>query len=170
MGEYVYALMLVGVSAAMVELLSLGGEGSRMRGHLKLVAGLCVLVACIRPMQEGVVYLKELVNRDTSMLLPQEQPGGEAYRHIWDDYMGDMSCQEVRAWTQTTLHEVFSISAEESEVEVTIEMREGVPYLSDVYISLWGKAILKNPHQIEMHISSALGCPCYVYVQKGGIP
>lgn len=164
MGRYVYGLILVGVSAAVVELLAVGGDASRMKGHLRLVAGLCILVACLQPMREGIAYLTSLAEGELPLTLPHKDVEEENYQEMFDGYLGDTGSREVKVWVETTLTDVFGISEEHSTVEVSMTVADGVPCPAEVYIALSGKAILKNPHRIEEYISSRLACPCYVSV------
>ena len=171
MGAYIYGIILVGVSCAVVELLSIGGE-SKMKGHLRLVAGLCILVACIQPIKEGAAYIMDIANGEMEIELPQ---GGtyekEDYQAMFDGAIADMTGQEIEVWVQNTLRDVFGITEDQSAVEVVMTEEKsqdtGLTYPKDVYICLTGKAILKNPHQIEAYMAEKLFCACYVSVGSG---
>ena len=165
MGAYVYSLILVGVCAAVVEWLTLGGEGSKMTGHLRMVTGLCILIACLQPIGEGITYLKNLSEGDLTATLPEVDIDHSDYNQMFNDYMGDMGKQEITTWIEQTMQEVFGISAEDVDIDVVMDTTtQDVPTPAEVYLSLSGKAILKNPHQIESYIASRLMCPCYVSV------
>ncbi len=167
MGEYIYGLILVGVAAAVVELLAVGKDATRTKGYVRLMAGLCILVACIAPLREGVAYLKTLAEGEMSFDLPQGQGVVDNYQDMFDGYLSNTGEEEIGEWVENTLGEVFGISAEHSLTEVRMTVREGVPCPDEIYISLWGKAIIKNPHQIEDYISSRLSCACHVSVRAG---
>lgn len=167
MGGYIYGLILVGVVAAVVELLAVGKDASRTKGYVRLMAGLCVLVACISPLREGVAYLKDMADGEFALDLPQGSGEGNHYQDMFDGYLSNTGAEEIGAWVGSILTDTFGISAEHSEIEVRMTVREGVPCPDEIYISLWGKAIIKNPHQIEDYISSRLSCACYVSVGRG---
>lgn len=163
MGGYVYGLILVGVSAAVVELLAVGGEG-RMKAHLRLVTGLCILIACLQPVKEGIVYLKDLAEDEIPLNVSHPSVDKEQYHEMFDGYLIEMGEQEVRRWVRDVLTDVFGVSEENSRVEVSMGVVDGVLGVTEVNISLSGKAVLKNPHQIEEYIYSRLLCPCHVSV------
>ena len=164
MDGYVYGLILVGVSAAVVEWLSVGGEGGRMKSHLRLVTGLCLMMACFYPLRVGVTYLKSLADGDISLEIPVEEGEMGKYESVLEGYLTDAGETQVRAWVSETLTAVFGVAQEHQTVEVLMTVSQGSPCPSEIYISLSGKAILKDPHQIEAYISSRMACPCYVSV------
>ncbi len=162
MGSYVYGLIAVGVAAAVAELLTVGNKG-----YVRLVAGLCILLACIQPLREGVSYLRDLAEGDLDLSLPPAAEDAENYGDMFNGYLSDTGRREVESWVETALTDVFGISREHFSVEARMTVREGVPCPEEIYISLQGKAILKNPHQIEDYISSRMTCPCHVFVGTG---
>ena len=166
MTTFVYGLMLVGVSATLAEWLTLGGEGSAMKGHLRLVIGLCVLVACIYPLGEGITYLKNLALGDLQVNLPSQNQNHEDYQHMFDQYLSDTGGQEIKDWVEDTMSQVFGIDKDLCEVLVEMDTSQGIPQVTEVYITLRGKAVFKNPHQIEAYIASHLSCVCHVLVES----
>ena len=154
MGNYIYGLILVGVAAAVAELITVGRDVTRTKGYLRLVSGLCVLVACLSPLQEGITYLKALADGEISAVLPPAHEV-EDYPNMFDGYLADTGGAEVTAWVEDTLTDVFGISREYSDVEVRMVMREGVPYPEEIYISQ-PKRCLKQPlciHWLHFHYS-----------------
>ena len=164
MGQYVYGLILVGVCVAVVELLSFGGEGGKMGGYVRLVAGLCILVACLQPLREGISYLTDLAQGEIPMPNLDHVVVPEDYGQMFDSYLGDTCQTETQTWVAETLTGVFGISQEHYQVTVTMTDEAGIFYPSEVYITLTGIGIFENPHQIEAYITAQLSCPCYVRV------
>lgn len=164
MRTYIYGLILVGVSATLVEMLSPGGEEHPARKHLKFVIGLCVLLVCIKPLGDGILYIQNMSQQEMIFPWGEGLPQDEAYQGIFDNYISDISGEQIASWVKSTLQDEFGITKEISSVEVVMGVAEGVPVLKEVYITLKAQAIFQNPHQIEKHIAARLACPCHVAI------
>ncbi len=161
-----YGLIAAAVAATLVELIAPQGEGGRMGGHVRLVAGLCVLVALIQPLREGVMLLRAMAEGDLAEMLPDvELPAEEEYGSVWSDTLAAMGDQEVTSWVEGVLEQKFEISPDNRRVQVVCEVGEnGVLHVKEVYIALRGAAIWKDPHTIEGYVSERLSAPCTVSV------
>ena len=161
MAEYVCSLILVGVVAALMEMLTLSGDSGQSK--LKLITGICLLLACLQPISQGVSYLKDLASGQVS---PPWQEGqvAEDYQQMLDSFLCDTSRDEVEKFTYDTLESYFGIGRDTCRVVVETESIEGIPHLPGVYITLTGAAVIKNPHQIEAYFEKQLSCECHVSV------
>lgn len=167
MKTYIYSLILVAVLAALVEMLLPDGQEGRMSGHIRLITGMCILLALLPPLRQGVLFLGDLADGSYELTLPDgaEAQGEAGYESVFDGYLSDISRKQTEAWAYEVLSEVFGISKENVRVTVTASAGEGnVPVLENIHVVLSGKAILKNPHEIEAYIAARLGCPCDVSV------
>ena len=161
-----YGLIAAAVAATLVELIAPQGEGGRLGGHVRLVAGLCVLIALIQPLREGVTLLRAMAEGDLSEVLPDVKlPAEEEYDSVWSDTLAAMGEQEVTSWVEGMLEQEFGIHPDNRRVQVLCEATEdGALHVKEVYIALWGAAIWKDPHAMEAYISERLSAPCTVSV------
>lgn len=161
-----YGLIAAAVAATLVELIAPQGEGGRLGGQVRLVAGLCILIALIQPLREGLTILRAVAEGDLSEMLPDmELPAEDEYGSVWADTLAKMGEQEAESWVESVLEREFGISPDNRRVQVICEAGEdGAPCVREVRIALWGAAIWKDPHVIEAHISERLSCPCTVSV------
>ena len=70
-----FPLLLTALASAVLEFLLPGGDGSnsRMQGPIRTVVGLCILVALISPVREGISLLRHLAVSDATQLTEQFQ-------------------------------------------------------------------------------------------------
>lgn len=159
MAPYIISWILVALLSAIAEFLTPVG---RLRGHIRYVAGLCILVALIPPLAQGLDAMTDLADR-----LPEEIPMTEAigYQAYFMEYLSDLTAEEYQNWLGDRLHEVYGISRE--DCGITVEMREegDLPMPASVHIGLRGKAVLTDPHALEGYVEKALGTSCTVYVE-----
>lgn len=160
-----YGLIAAAVAATLVELIAPQGEGGRLGGQVRLVAGLCILIALIQPLREGITILRAMAEGELSEMLPDvELPPQEEYDSVWADTLVGMGEQEVESWVAGVLEREFRIDSDNHRVQVICETDDGALCVQEVRIALWGAAIWKNPHAIEVYVSERLSCPCTVSV------
>lgn len=161
-----YGLIAAAVAATLVELIAPQGEGGRIGGQVRLVAGLCILIALIQPLREGITILRAMAEGDLYEMLPDmEIPVEEEYDSVWADTLVGMGEQEVESWVAGVLEREFRIHSGNRRVQAICEAGEdGALCVREVRIALWGAAIWKDPHTIETYVSERLSCPCTVSV------
>ena len=163
MKEYVYVLILTAVMAAVAELLTDGEGASNM---VRMVAGLCVLVALIQPIKEGIAWLGETARGESVphewLSLPDADLDAEA---VFNQQLSDLSRREVERAAETILDERFGVRPEDCRVEATVESNGEQMSIQRVYVLLSGSAVLKNPHTIEAFLEQTFGGDCVVAVE-----
>ena len=164
MKEYLYAWIKVAVLAALAEMITPGGKNGKMAGHIRLVCGLCVLVAFAPALGESVSVIQQISHLTADMTQGSEQLN-ETYQNYFKDSLADMTEDSCQRCVLNILNQEFGIGADEAQVSVQIGFDENrVPYVKNTSILLSGKAVLKNPHAIETRISEGLAAPCAVSV------
>ncbi len=169
MKTYFLTLTVAALGAALVERLSPAGEGGRLAGYTRMIAGLYLLVVLLSPLREGFEALSDLVGGENDLVGVLE----EAVSHPADDY-GDvfaeqllgLGARETEAYVRDTLSAQFDIENDLACVEAVFQGEaSGEISPVEVRIALTGKAALRDPVPIEAYFAEALGCPCYVSVE-----
>ncbi len=164
MSTYILTLLAASLAAAVIELLSPKGEGGRIASHVRLVAGLFLLVMLLEPLQEGLNLLRSAAAGELTIRLPQASDIHDTadYGYAFWDTVEAVSRGEVEAWVTEILEAEFSIPPSDCVVEAVCERDGDGLVLRELRIGLRGKYMLKDPHPIEAYFSERLGCPCYV--------
>lgn len=163
---YVYALILTAVAAAVVELMIPEGK---LSGTVKGAVGLCLLLALLNPIKEGVAVIRQMADGEISPpWTGEDAPDAENYQDVLRDELAALGEKEVSAWVSDTLRDTFGIAVENHTCTVTMTVEEDgiTPAVGHVTVVLSGVAIFENPHAIEAYISERLGCTCAVAVGK----
>lgn len=155
-------LLAVAATAALLEYLLPGGKDARMASSLRLVTGLCVLLALAAPLRGAVGLLSSLSDGDgwASMLSGDDVTPGEDYL---GQYLSGQSADAVGAWAVSELNDRFGIPPDLCRVVVTMST-DGASVLR-VDVVLTGQARLTNPHLIEEHFARETGGECRVTVE-----
>lgn len=159
-----YGLIGAAVAATLVELIAPPGDGGRLSGQVRLVAGLCILIALIHPLREGIALLRTMAEGDLSEILPDAEIPAEEYDSLWSDSLTKMGEQEVTCWVSGVLEREFGITSDHCRVQVICDSGGETLCVQEVRIALWGTAIWKDPHAIERYVAERLSCPCMVSV------
>ena len=163
MSGYIMALVLTGITAAIAELLS---PSEKLAGHIRLVAGLCLLVALLAPVRSAVEYLGSVSDGgfDVEELLPELE--GEDYAESFSDELARITVEKTEAWVSGALESRFGIPPDARRIYVKTELSDDgkTPAILRVDIVLHTSAILQNPHEIEAYVTSNLKCPCTVAI------
>ena len=164
MKEYLYAWITVAILAALAEMITPGGKNGKMAGHIRLLCGLCVLVAFAPALGESVSMIRQVKNLTADITQGNENLN-EIYQNYFKDNLAGMTEDSCQRYVLDILKEEFGIGADEAQVSVQIGFDENsVPHVQNTSILLSGKAVLKNPHAIETRISEGLNSPCVVSV------
>ena len=168
MNAYILTLLSASLAAAVAELLAPKGEGGRLVSHVRMVAGLFLLVALLVPLREGITLLLDAAQGDMASRVEELIP--EAYQPDYEAVFGDslaaMGEEEVEAWVMATLESRFGVPADLCLVEGVCAYEAEALAITEVRIALWGGSALTDPHPIEDYFTQQLGCPCSVTVGK----
>lgn len=155
-------LLAVAATDALLEYLLPGGKDARMASSLRLVTGLCVLLALAAPLREAAGLLSSLSDGGgwASMLSGGDVTPGEDYL---GQYLSGQSADAVAAWAKAELNDRFGIPPDLCRVVVTMSA-DGTS-VQRVDVVLTGQARLTNPHLIEEHFARETGGECRVTVE-----
>lgn len=166
MNIYILTLLSAALVAAVAELLSPKGEGGRTASHIRMVAGLFLLIALLEPLRAGVELLRNAVSGDLAARLeaslPAESP--EDYGAILGDTLTAISRDEVETYVGMALERDFGIPPSGCTIAAICAYEDGTLTLQELRISLRGTHILQDPHPIEAYFTEKLNCPCFVTV------
>lgn len=171
MTTYLYTLLATALVAAVAEMLL--PRGGRMGGALRLVGGLCLLVAIIAPLGEGLSLLRSVAEEgmDAAALVDSIPPRGEDFTPadpsaLWGETISTLTEEEVASAVRSRLEARFSIPAEGCQVAVTVtalppaDDPHGIPLptLTKVRVTLLGISLAEDPYAIEADLKDWLGC------------
>ena len=166
MKPYILSLLSASLAVAVVELLAPKGEGGRMASHIRMVAGLYLLVALLNPLKEGIRLLRSMADGDmvsrVESLIPSDVETD--YNGVFRESLTTIGAGEVLTWVTETMESRFGIPPEGCTVWASCDYDDDTLTVTEVRISLKGGYVLRDPHPIESYVSSQLGCPCYVTV------
>ena len=164
MNAYILTLLAASLAAAVAELLAPKGEGGRLSSHVRMIAGLFLLVALLEPLGEGIRLLRNTADGDLAARVESLLEGGAEtdYGVVFGDSIAAMGEEEVSSWVTETLNTRFGIPSEGCTVSVSCSYGEETLTVTDVRICLTGRYVLEDPHPIEAYVTEQLDCPCYV--------
>ncbi len=166
MNAYILTLLSASLVAAIIELLTPKGEGGRIAAHVRMIAGLFLLVALLNPLKEGILFLHSAAEGDLVGRIEEHLPHYDVYDYesAFRDTLTTVGKVETEAWVISALEAIFGIPSEGCIVEAVCETQENTVALQEVRITLCGKYALEKPHPIEAYVTDQLKCPCYVTV------
>ena len=166
MNAYILTLLSASLAAAVAELLAPKGEGGRTASHIRMIAGLFLLVALLEPLGEGIRLLRDTAEGDPASRVESLLEGGAEtdYGAVFGESLTAMGEKEVSFWVTETLETRFGIPSEGCTVSVICAYVEETLTIKEVRICLTGRYVLEDPHPIEAYVTEQLACPCYVTV------
>lgn len=170
MTSYVLTLLAASLSAAVVELIAPKGEGGRLANHVRMIAGLFLLVTLLNPLREGLAILQAAAEGDLTQRIESKIEAATPKDHeaTFGASLAAMGQAETESWVTETLQTHFSIPPTDCAVEALCDAlcnaENQTLTLRELRIGLKGGSALQNPHPIEAYFSEALNCPCYVVV------
>lgn len=160
MRQYIMNVVGVAILAGVID--QLLPEKGKLRGHVRLLCGLCLLLVMVAPLGRALAALPALFEDGMAAI---EDAGGEAgkYDKILEGTVKDAVRQELSFALTQKLEKEFGVNAE--TVKIGISFEDGEPLrLKKVLVTLTGKDIFRNPYTIEETLSSLLGCECVVVI------
>jgi hypothetical protein len=161
---YILSLLTASLAAAIAELLAPKGEGGRITAHIRMIAGLFLLVALLNPLAEGIRLLRDIALGDPASRVEELIPPGSGtdYSAVFGDSLTAVSSREVEAWITVQLESRFDIPPSDCRVWVFCSYEEEILTVTEARISLLGGYALRDPHPIETYFANQLNCPCFV--------
>ena len=161
MTTYLTTLITASLTVSLVTLLSPDGERAGIAKHMRLLTGLfliCVLISPLFHIIEGLCN-----SEGGAMQIPgieQDQPPKESYQEQLDQAMSQASTSYFTQMLTQMIESQFAIS--EGNIRCTVEWdrSEETPIPRRVTVVLSGKAIWKDPRQIEAFVTNLIGCEC----------
>lgn len=167
MKPYILSLLSASLVAALVELIVPKGEGGRMASHIRMVAGLYLLVALLNPLREGISLLRSMADGDlvsrVESLIPSDMETD--YNGVFGDGLTAIGAEEICSWMTETMETRFGIPPEGCKAWASCAYSDDVLTVTEVRISLQGSYALRDPYPIEAYFTEQLDCPCYVTVE-----
>ena len=148
MRTYVYGIICASLAIGVAELLI--PESAKTRPYLKLILGLAMLLAIVKPIGELVTMLP-----DFGELVFEEPEMGDEYAQIADEQLAEAYKKGIEA----DLKDKFGLS----DFEVGVIMGDDRKPIK-VTVTLMGGDIFRNPYKIEEYITRAFGCECVTLV------
>ena len=166
-----YPAVILSLGVGVLEFILPGERDGKTARTVRVVAGLCVLLALLRPITEGMSLLRTLAAEgadglrdrlEASTLTPTVEPPEEP--KALADRLAEAGAAEVEAWVLAALQDSFGIPPDYATVTAQVAVTLGGDGAEDgvtlerVYISLSGRFALSDPHDIEGWFSERLGC------------
>ena len=137
-------------------------EKGKLRAHVRLLCGLCLLLVMVAPLGKVLSSLPSFFEDGMAAL---EDAGGETgeYDKILEGTVKEAVRAELTEALSQKLEKEFGVNAE--TVRIGISFEDGEPLrLKRVLVTLTGKDIFRNPYTIEETLSSLLGCECVAVI------
>ncbi len=167
MSPYILSLCVAAIAAAVVELLAPRGDGGRLAAHIRMIAGLFLLVILLRPLSDGIAFLSTAAAGDLADILPDDLPTpSRDYESTLYAALSDCTVAELEIWVQNTLTAEFAIPPEDISISVLSEPAtpDAALTVTELRIALSGSSMLRDPHPIEDYFAEALSAPCYLTI------
>ncbi len=169
MGQYVYSWITVAVLAVLAEMLLPGGKGGRTSGHVRFLAGICILAALIPTVRESVIRIEELMENKDEWSIPSDD-ATQNYTARFEEQLSKITKEAWEAQVYDLLRDEFSVPREACLVSATVEKQaDGAVTVSRISIRFSGKAVLVSPRQIRSRVEARLSVPCDVSADLSGI-
>ncbi|MBE6605162.1 MAG: hypothetical protein E7639_05615 [Ruminococcaceae bacterium] len=152
MNQTVLSLSLVGICAALCELLLPKGQGEGTKRALRALVSLAVLLIVLRPF---VGFLQADPAFDLGAMLDTEAADSATYEEIFKKTVTAQGEADFKAGVLMLLENEYGIAAQDAEVRLCFD-EDGALSLVKIYLS--GKALLQDPHELGEALTARLGC------------
>lgn len=137
-------------------------EKGKLRAHVRLLCGLCLLLVMVAPLGKVLSSLPSLFEDGMAAIENAGDVTGE-YDNILEGTVKEAVRMELAEALAQKLQKEFGVNADTVEIGVSFEDGE-LLRLKKVVVTLTGKDIFRNPYTIEEALSSLLGCECVVVI------
>lgn len=167
MKTYIWTLLASSIAAAVIQLLAPKGEDGKLGDHVRMIAGLFLVVSLLSPLKEGIALLRSVAEGDLSEYVDVfVSPSAEGdYEGVFHDTLSFVGQEEVGTWVESLLETEFGIPPSGCRASVACAVEEGTVTVRDVRITLLGRYAAEDPHPIERRVGEALNCPVSVTVE-----
>ncbi len=158
MKEYIISIVCVSIIGSLVSMLVPDGEGGGLGKHTRLVFGLCLIIVCMYPIKNAILFLDEL---DIKAEVGDAAPDSDELESIFDSSYSTAEAESLRQGIKTLLCDRFDIDMSECKVTLSLgESGEGMgrQEIERIFITLYGSAIWKNTGEIDEYFSSIFKC------------
>ena len=159
MRQYIMNVIGVAILAGLAD--QLISEKGRLREHVRLLLGLCLILVMLAPLGSALSSLPTQLENGMAAL--EDASGGGEYDKILEGTLKEAVRQELVAALTEELEQEFGVNAD--TVRIGISFEEGEPIrLRRVLVTLTGRDVFRDPYTIEKSVSALLGCECVVVV------
>lgn len=159
MRQYMMNVIGVAILAGLAD--QLISEKGRLREHVRLLLGLCLILVMLAPLGSALSSLPTQLENGMAAL--EDASGGGEYDKILEGTLKEAVRQELVAALTEELEQEFGVNAD--TVRIGISFEEGEPLrLKKVLVTLTGRDIFRNPYTMEETLASLLGCECVVVI------
>ena len=156
MKEYLFSLVCISLFCSVFGLLSFGGKGGD--AGVRRVLSLVILIAVFAPLP-GLI--SDLAKSDLDNIADLVgDTGGEDDTDRFIEGLEMYGAQYVNAEISRDVSQRFDAAESEISAIASFGMKDGALYLEKITVILSGKAIWKNPHEIEKYVEERYGCNC----------
>ena len=164
MNKYLISIITVSICIGIYNIIA--PQFHAIEKYTKVIGMLVVLCTIISPVKELIKVFEENGFENIKESIGDYDNGEyDEYNEIFKEYLNSFSIEEIRNDIYYVLDEKFEISNNDSEIEIFTDFVDGNLTISKIQILLKGKAIFKNPYQIEEYFSNQLSCDCQVLIK-----
>ena len=161
--SYVLSIFATALLITVVDILAPIGAGSGLSKHLKLVTSLVFVCVLISPTVSLAQRLMELANGNLDFEIEEDME--DYYSNELQNVLDDASRQYFEEMLTDTLCKEFEIVEDDIRIHVAWDDTDESLRPQKVTVILSGKAIWKDPAQIEAYVTSLLGCVCATAIE-----
>ena len=136
----------------------LAPEGTIQR-TIRLLGGLSVLCVILSPLPDVIDFLKE---KDFSDHFFSESVDSSNYDEIYNQTLHDAGAAQMSEYLQKEL--VQRLSLKETDLSVQVEWKEGEEGYewNQIWVTLRGSAVVKDPNVILSFVEERCSCSCII--------
>lgn len=155
MKEYIISIIIVSVIGSVVSVLAPEGEGGGLSRHVRLAAGVCLILVCFAPTLKAIEWLREF---DIEAVFPDDEEDQIDYESIFDKAYSDAEIDNLCEGIKAVVTQKFGLDPLSFKVSVKLSGEGSEKSLSRVTLTLYGSSIWADTGEIERYLSQLLGC------------
>ena len=155
MKQYVISMIIVSLVGSIVSVLAPDGEGGGLSRHVRLAAGVCIILVCFAPTVQAIEWLRDL---DIDSVLPNVDESADEYESIFDSTYSEAEIDNLCEGIKKVVSERWGLDPLSFKVSVKLDGEGESRRLSRVTLTLYGSAIWADTGEIEAYLGSLLGC------------
>ena len=159
MREYLMSLIVASLIVGLIGVLVPEGDGGGLRRYVTFTGSLCVLILLISPVTRVLGFVSELSDGGVDVSFENR---ADEYDEQFKQYITSLGEESITSELTDIICKQFDISDKECHVKVDTYDAQGEMAIGHVTVILSGKAIFRDPYEIEQYITELLGCECTV--------